>query len=248
MTPIHVPPATTTKSVAGGSAWRARLGLELRIIGSGLLVPAGVLPVTGALLVALLRASGRPSSVVDEAAGLALEGVCPLGAAIAMLMLVGRDRGIELVMATPARYARVLCARVGIVAALSALASLLVAVAFYSTGTWPEQQSSAGIVLAWAAPLVWLGGLGLLAAVASTTSAAGSGLVGGLWLAEILGTDTLTGNPVLRSQYLFSTHIHLHGGAWVTNRVSLLAVGVAALAVAWFLLNRPARLLAAEAA
>ena len=243
-----MPSGTTAGSVTEGRSWRARLGVEFRIIGSGALLPAVLLPMAGGLLVALLQAAGRPAGVVDSAAGLALEGVCPLGTAIAVVTLVGRDRGIELVLATPARYAQVLFVRIGIVAALGALTSLAVAIGFYSAGAWPEHQASAGIVLAWAAPLVWLAGLGLLAAVASTTAGVGSALVGGLWLAEILGTDTLTANPVLRTQYLFSSHIHLHGGAWVTNRVALLLVGAVALAAAWALLSRPARLLAREAA
>jgi hypothetical protein len=219
----------------------------LRIIGPAVLVPTVLPPLAGALLVALLHSSGRSSSIVDGVAGLVLEGVCPLGPAVAVLMLVGRDRGVELVLATPARYGRVLFARAGIVAGLGAVTSLLVAVALYCTGTWPAQESGAGIVLAWAAPLVWLGGLGLLAAVASASAGVGSALVGGLWLAEILGTDTFTGNPALRSQYLYTTHIHLAGGAWVANRVALIVVGIAAIAAARPLLASPARLIAQDA-
>lgn len=248
VTPTPVPSDATSHQLTPAATWRACLSIELRIIGSGVLLPAVLLPIAGGLLVALLHAAGRPPSAVDGAAGLALEGILPLGTAVAVVTLVGRDRAVELVLATPARYARVLFTRIGIVAAVGAVTSLIVAVAFYSTGAWPDQLSSAGIVLAWAAPLIWLGALGLLAAVASTTAAVGTGLVGGLWLAEILGTDTMTASPALRAQYLFSTHVHMHGGTWLTNRVALLAVGVVALAGVWALLGRAERLLAMEAA
>jgi hypothetical protein len=228
-------------------AWRARLGLELRVIGPAALVPAVALPIAGALLVVLLAGAGRPSGVLDSAAGLVLEGVCPLGTAVAALSLVGRDRGIEMVLGTPTPYRPVLFARAGIVVALGAVTSFLVAIVFYIAGVWPLEESTAGVVLAWAAPMVWLGGIGLLAAVAAKSAAVGSGLVGALWLAEILGTDSLVANPVLRAQYLYTTHIHLHGGAWVVNRLALFAVGAAALGAAGALLNRPERLLTGEA-
>lgn len=227
--------------------FRARLVLELRIIGPAAVMPAVALPITGLVLVVLLHAVGRTPKLVDSVAGLVLEAICPLGTAIAALSLVGRDRGIELVLAAPTPYRSVLPARVGIVAALGAAASLLTALAFYGTGAWPAQESTAGIVLAWAAPMVWLGGLGLFAAVAARSPAVGSGLVGGLWLAEILGTDSMVANPVLKAQYLYTTHVHLHGAPWAVNRLALLTVGTAALAAAGALLGRPERLLGAEA-
>jgi len=228
------------------SQW-PRFQLEVRIIGPGALLTAAALPIAGALLIAALYATGKSSDVVDGAAGLVLEGVCPLGVVIAIVAQVGRDRAIESVLATPARYASVVFMRASIIAALGALSSLLVAAAFHSYGAWPSQQSSAGIVLAWAAPMVWLGGLGLLATVVTGNGGIGAGLVGGLWLAQILGTDALTNNAILKYQYLYTTHVNMHGREWVANRIALLAVGAIALGVAWLLLGRPARLLAGEA-
>jgi hypothetical protein len=245
MTSNHVPLAARRTIALGRSS--PRFLLELRIIGSGALLTALAVPVGGALLVAALAATGRSSDVVDGVAGLVLEAVCPLGAVLAALAQVGHDRAIESVLATPARYASVMFLRVGIIAALGALSSVLVALAFHTFGAWPSQQSGAGIVLAWAAPMVWLGGLGLLVTVATASSGIGAGLVGGLWLAEILGTDALSGNAVLKYQYLYTTHIAMHGGEWVANRIALLGIGLFALGVAWALLARPARLLTGEA-
>ena len=67
MTPLPMPSGTTAGSVTEGRSWRARLGVEFRIIGSGALLPAVLLPMAGGLLVALLQAAGRPAGVVDSA-------------------------------------------------------------------------------------------------------------------------------------------------------------------------------------
>jgi hypothetical protein len=225
-----------------------RAALEARIIGPATLAPAVGAPIFAGLLVLLLAALGRPPHVVDGAAGLVLEGVCPLGASIGLATLVGRDQALELALACPTPYRSVLGTRVAIVGGAGAALSVLLAIVLFAAGAWPAAQSPAGIVLAWAAPTVWLGGIGLLAAVASGSAGVGSGVIGGLWLAQILGTDALVSNSVTRAQYLYSTHIDLHGGAWIVNRAALVAVGAAAFAGAGALLRRPQRLLAGEAA
>jgi hypothetical protein len=93
-----------------------RIALEARIVGPSTPAPAVALPIFGGLLVLLLAALGRSPHALDAAAGLALEGVCPLGVAIAVATLVGRDRALELALATPTPYRSVLGLRAALVA------------------------------------------------------------------------------------------------------------------------------------
>ncbi|WP_194925294.1 hypothetical protein [Catenulispora pinisilvae] len=229
------------------STW-ARLHLELRVTGIAAPVTALAAPLAGAVLVTTLYATGAGTHNLDKAAGVVLAGFAPLGAAIAASSVVGRDPGAELVM-TATVYRRVLFLRAGLVAAAAAVATLLDAVAFHAMGAWPEGQGTGGYVLVWAPPMIWLVALAMLIAVALRSSAAASGLVGGVWLAQILMDRVIRTNSVLRAQSMFmgvADRVPAH--EWNVNRIALPAVGVAAVVVSGVLLRRPERFLGRDAA
>jgi hypothetical protein len=229
------------------STW-ARLRLELRVIGIAAPVTALAAPLAGAVLVTTLYATGASTHNLDKAAGAVLAGFAPLAAAIAASSIVGRDPGAELIMTTTV-YRRVLFLRAGLVVAAAALLTLLDAVAFHAMGAWPEGQGTGGYVLVWAPPMIWLVALAVLIAVALRSAAAASGLVGGVWLAQILMERDIRTNSVLRAQFMFmgvADPVTAH--EWTVNRIALPAVGVAAAVVAGVLLRRPERFLGSDAA
>lgn len=229
------------------SAW-ARLRLELRVIGIAAPATALAAPLAGAALVTVLHATAATAADLDQAAGAVLAALAPLGAAIAASSIVGRDPGAELVMTTTP-YRRVLLLRAGLVVAAAALATLLDAVMFHAMNAWPVGQGTGGYVLVWAPPTVWLVALAVLIAVALRSPAAASGLIGGVWLAQLLMAHDILTHTVLRTQFLFmgvADRVPAH--EWTVNRIALPAVGVAAGVAAGLLLGRPERFLGSDAA
>jgi hypothetical protein len=228
--------------------FRDRLGLEARIAGPAALITTLAAPAAGALLFAILGAIGKSAADLDRTAGDIVGGLCPLGVAIAASSIVGRDYGAELVMTASASYRRVLFLRAGLIALLGAAATFVTAGACYALGAWPSGQGAAGLILLWAPPMAWLTALGMLVAVAVRSPAAASGLVGGLWIAQVLFSHDMQDNAVLRVQYLFVTLAGGFPGRDVTiTQAALVAVGVAAAAATGPLLARPERLLAGDA-
>jgi hypothetical protein len=230
------------------SSFRDRLGLEVRVAGPAALITALSAPAAGALLFAILDATGKSGADLDRTTGDIVAGLCPLGVAIAASSIVGRDPGAELVMTTPASYRRVLFLRAAVIALLGAAATFVTASFYYGLRDWPSGQGASGLVLLWLPPMAWLAALGMLVAVAVRSTAAASGLVGGLWIAQVVFHHNMQDNAVLRAQYLF---IRLAGdfpGRNVTlTQAALLAVGTVAVAVTGLLLARPERLLAGDA-
>jgi hypothetical protein len=229
-----------------GLSWAGRLGLELRIIGPAAVGAALAMPLAGAAVIAGLAVTGHPPAQLDRLAAVVLEALCPLSAALAAVAVVGRDPAAELILTTPARYRRVLSGRAGLAAGLAAVATLVLAIALFAAGTWPAGQGAAGLVLIWAPPMIWLTGIGLLAAVAGRGPSMASGAVAAIWLTEAIFSGQAKGNSPIRDQYLFATVSHLPPGPWAANRAGLALAGTAALAVTALLLARPARLLTAE--
>ena len=134
-----------------------------------------------------------------------------------------------------------------LVAAVGAAATFMVAVAIYCLGGWPSGQQTIGALLSWAPPLAWLTAIGLLIAVAVRSAAASTGVVGGIWVGQLLFNHQMQTNGLLCAQYLFATVAsQVHGSDLAVNRVALLMVGVAALASTAAALSRPERLLVGD--
>ena len=229
------------------SVW-ARLRLERRVIGIAPPLTALVATLGGAILVIAMHATGADTEHLDLAAGAVLAGFAPLGTAVAASSIVGRDTGAELVM-TSTVYRRVLFLRVGLVVLPAALVTLVDAVVFHALNAWPVGQGTGGYLLVWAPPMLWLVALAMLIAIGLRSPAAASGLIGGIWLAQDLMRTTITGNPVLRAQYMFmgvGAKVPAHD--WTVNRIALPAVGVAAIVAVGLLLGRPERFVGSDAA
>lgn len=183
-------------------SFRDRLGLELRVAGPAALITALSAPAAGALLFAILDATGKTGADLDRTAGDIVAGLCPLGVAIAASSIVGRDPGAELVMTTPSSYRRVLFLRTSVIAMLGAAATFLTASVYYGLGDWPSGQGASGLALLWLPPMAWLAALGMLVAVAVRSTAAASGLVGGLWIAQVIFNRNMQDNAVLRAVHV----------------------------------------------
>jgi hypothetical protein len=132
--------------------------------------------------------------------------------------------------------------RACLLAGAGALITLAAAVGFFAAGVWPPGIGAAGLLLIWLAPTVALTGVGSLVALSTTSAAIGSGVIGGIWLAEALFVGQFAGPSVLRVENLFVTTEFLHGADWWASRAGLLVTGIAALAAAGVFLGQRGRL------
>jgi hypothetical protein len=167
-----------------------------------------------------------------------LEAVVPLALAMAAVSVVVRDSCRELHLALPVRHVITLGRRLGMIAGVAAVVCLFCTVLLVDTGPgWP------GIVLVWAAPVVFMGGLAVLVTVATRSAAVAATVVGLLWLGEQVFAAALAVRawPL----FLFAT-TRGTDGHWLANRLVLLSAGALFLAAAAVLLARPERLLGEE--
>ncbi len=167
----------------------------------------------------------------------------PLAAGVGATSLVGRDPAVELQLALPTRYRATVLRRFAVTLGWPVLLALAGTVVLLATGWWPAARTGAESLLVWAAPLCVLAALGVFLAVWLRSAAAASGLIGGIWLVEIVFAGLFTSPTVLRVLYLFPTTRLPDMADWATNRAVLLATAAALLAATFGLLSRPHRLL-----
>jgi hypothetical protein len=170
----------------------------------------------------------------------------PLAAGVGTASLVGRDPAVEMQLSMPTSYRSTLLRRLAVTVGWPALLALAGIAVLQAGGWWPAAYAGAASLLVWAAPLAFLAALGAFLAVWLRSAAAASGLIGGLWLAELIFAPLLARAPVLRWLYLFPTTVLGSVPGWADNRVALLVAAVALLAGTLALLSRPYRLLTGE--
>lgn len=230
--------------MTGGS----RLALarhELRRAGpAALLTPPGVL-LAGVVMVVLAASSG---GAYHQVAGTVLEALLPLAAGIASSGVLTTDSAVELQLSLPVPYRQTLARRVlltlGGAAGLSGAAAVLAAAA----GLWTSPHGPWAGQLTWLAPAVALGGVGVLLAALSVNAAFAGGAVAGIWVGEQSYKPWFATHSWAHPLFLFPDTRRgvVPVGDWVANRLTLLAVGLGALAVAWVVLTHTERLLSGD--
>jgi len=122
---------------------------------------APVLACSGAAVIAALRVTRHPAG--PFAASL-VEGVLPLGTAMAVARLLGTDPALELQLSYPAAYRRTLLRRAALVAAWSGAFAAVTAAAVQEAGLWAPGLARA--------ELAWFTVTAALAAIAVAVAAA----------------------------------------------------------------------------
>lgn len=231
-------PVTSPRAVPGPNP---RWLVEASLAGRASFAIAPLLACGGAVVIAALRGTGHPAG--PFAASL-VEGVLPLGTAIAVARLLGTDPALELQLSYPAAYRRTLLHRAALVAGWSSAFAAVTAAALQVTGLWAPGLARAE--LAWLVPTAALTAIAVAAGAAAADGRAGAAVAALVWVIQESLARSFAGHPALRPFYLFATS--RPGPARVAywpNRLSLLLVAVAAAAAGWLLLGRPARLLPA---
>ena len=227
---------TSSRAVPGPSPrWRVEAGLA----GWPSFAIAPLLACGGAAVIAVLRGTGHPAG--PFAASL-VEGVLPLGAAVAVARLIGADPALELQLSYPAAYRRTLLYRAALVAGWSAAFAAASAAAVQLTGLWAPGLARAE--LAWLVPAAALTAIALAAAAVTADGRAGAAAAALVWVIQEGLARSFAGRPALRPFYLFATsRPGPDPAAYWPNRLTLLLAAAVAAGVGWLLLGRPARLL-----
>jgi len=227
---------TSSRAVPGPSPrWLVEAGLA----GRPSFAIAPLLACGGVAVVAALRIAGHPAG--PFAASL-VEGVLPLGIAVAVARLIGTDPALELQLSYPAAYRRTLLRRAALVAGWSGVFAAASAAVVQLTGLWAPGLARAE--LAWLVPAAALTAIAVAAAAATADGRAGAAAAALVWVIQEGLARSFAGHRLLRPFYLFATS---RPGpdpvAYWPNRLSLLLVAAAAAVAGWLLLGRPARLL-----
>lgn len=172
-----------------------------------------------------------------------LEVALPLAVGMGAATLAGSDPAIELQLSLPTPYRATLARRFAVTTVWPVLLAGAATAVLLGTGWWLPGHQGAASVLVWLAPGACLGALGIVLAVGLRSSAAASALIAGVWLGEQLFAGLLLANPAGRMGYLFPSTWAPQMPGWIANRVMLLSAAVLLLALTWWMLARPHRLL-----
>lgn len=204
-------------------------------------------PLVVAICVAALLAD-RPSSDTTTARVLLgiLEMGVPLAVGVGCASIVGRDPAAELqlTMSTPYRFT--LLRRLVLTLAWGSAVAAAGSAALVATGWWERWPANHGVVagqLTWLAPALALGALGFVAGAAFRGPAAAGALVTSLWALQQVFADLAQDHYAARLLYLFATTRGAVPDDWTENRLALLGVAVALVALALVLLGRSERLI-----
>lgn len=214
-----------------------RVRHELRILGPGvLLVPLLVIGVFDAMAALAALATAR-MVIVDRVLTSAVEMGMSLGAGLAAANLIAGEPMAELHLATRPGWRGTALWRLGLLTAWSALLGLAMSVLLGATGTWLTGEAFAQSQLVWASPLVWMTALGGVLALLLRSRAASSGIVTGVWLAEVIMHGWFNTHPWTYPGYLLATSFARGAPWWMANRLELLAGGAILSVLAWVLLG-----------
>lgn len=222
------------------SLWR----YELRRLGRGVLLgPLLALAALG-LLAALAMRAGLGQQI-DRILSEALD-VLPVIGGLAAAGIVVDDPALELQLSLPTTFRLTMLRRLALALGWTSLIGLTCAVTLAASGrlAWPISPLEDQLI--WLAPLLWLAGLGAALSLALGATAAGSSLVGMVWVLELAMGAGLAQVPALRPVLLFLRYDPAIATDWLANRLTLLALAAVGLGSAAWLLGRPERLLRGE--
>jgi hypothetical protein len=204
-------------------------------------------PVAAAIGVALVLAD-PPAHDAGTARNLLgiLEIAMPLAAGVGCASLVGSDPATEVQLSVPTPYRVTLARRLTVTLGWTAVVSALFAAVLVATGWWdrgPETHGAFGGQLTWLAPTLGLGAVGFVTGALSRSPAAAGAVVTSLWLFQLLFAGPVQEHRPGRLLYLFATTQGTAPGDWAANRLTLIAVSAALVALALVVLGRAERLI-----
>ncbi len=204
-------------------------------------------PVAVALGASLVLAA-PPSSDTSTARILLgiLEMAVPLAAGVGCASLVGRDPATEVQLAVSTPYRFTLLRRLVVTLGWAAVVAALTAVVLIVTGWWERWPANHGAFagqLTWLAPTLGLGAVGFAAGAVFRGPGAAGAVVTSLWTFQQIFAGPAQQSYPGRLLYLFATTRGTVPGDWAANRLTLIGVAAALVALALVVLDRAERLI-----
>jgi hypothetical protein len=238
----------------------ARLRHEMRAVGLGTftlpLLVVGIFIGVSLLAVYDVRSTGGSEARAhqDLATGLLflMEFGIPPVAGIAASNLIANNPALELHLALPKSYVRLMGLRLALFTLWTVCVAALASTLIHASGYWIAPQPAPLNQLAWAAPLLWFTFGGAMLSLLFRSRVASSAILGMLWLGELLFRVFFLQDATLQKAYLFLTLETVRGGFapdasyWVANRLTLLTMALLFLITLCLLLRRNEALLSHE--
>jgi hypothetical protein len=213
---------------------------EVRRIGwIALLMPPLALVVLS--LFAVLASRLGLGSQVDRILSSGLD-VLPMIGAVTVATLVANDPAIELHLTLPVVYRTTALRRVVLILGWTGLVAFAYTFALAVTGhlVWPV--SLLGDHFIWLVPLLWLATVGMVLSLGLRAVAAGSGVIGVVWVFELFFARALAETPGVQLIGLFVRFDPVQPGTWLMNRVVLGVIAILLLGLTFQLLGQPEHL------
>ena len=231
------------------------LRYELRLMGRRVILTP-VLVMLGFALFAVLLEYLKVAPARFLSGG--LEMIVPIATGAVVGTIIMHDPALELQLTLPRRYTRTSLLRLALIAGWAVVVALLSTAIisalhqvymFQPQHAWAEPVQFLVQSLAWFATLLWCVGLGFCFSLLLRSRSAAGALLAGIWIAEIFFKDeiflwlrpfslfptTLVYPPVVLPQQYITM--------WFTNRIEVLATGVALIGIGWLLLHNTESLL-----
>ena len=243
-----------------------RLRYELRLLGIGaFLLPLGIVVMyLGFALFARAGAFRNGGTAAEAEAHLQmargllalLENGLPLAAGLLAAVAIHQDTAIELHLSLPVSYRGTALQRLGLVLLWELLVVSATSAVVIASDYWVFPVGGFERQLLWLAPLLCLATLGAALTLLLRSRVASSAVLGMLWIAQFIFHPMFMENGVLLRIYLFLSEEIFPDilqvsrsawyGAWLQNRLILLAVAFALLGIVIVLLGRYEALLGGE--
>lgn len=223
---------------------RGVLWYEMREMGviallTPLFVVAGI-----AFFAGMMTLGGVQSEQVAKALTRSMEILFPLAAGTVAATVVASDPGVEWQLTMPTPYRVTVSRRLGIFLAWSVLVAFGDVLVLRTIGRWIVPKPFIVSQLTWLAPMLSFAALGALLALLVRNRSASAGLVGGIWIVELLLHSYLLEKAWARPWFSFATTWAAEENFWLANRLTLIGLAVVLFVGAAALLGQGEMLLA----
>jgi hypothetical protein len=203
-----------------------------------LTMPLLVLAGFGGLAALLLLGKTQHIYVADLITA-ALEAGLPLAAGVVVAGLMARDAGIELQLSLPTAYHRTAVRRFALALIAVALVAAAATLTLGQMAPWTLHETGGAGQLMWLGPAIWFAGAGAVLALLMRNRAAAGAALGGIWVGELTFHDYFLVHDWAHPWFLFASLYAPSADFWPANRLELIGIGVALLALAWLYLHNP---------
>lgn len=222
---------------------RGVLWYEMRELGviallTPLFVVAGI-----ALVAAMMTLGGAQADQVTKVLTRSMEILFPLAAGTVAATIVAADPGVEWQLTMPTPYPVTVFRRLAIVLVWSALVACGNVGVLRIIGRWIVPKPFIVSQLAWLSPMLSFAALGAVLALIVRNRSASAGIIGGVWIVEVLAHGYLLDHAWTRPWFSFATTWAAGENFWLSNRLTLIGLAVVLFGIVATLLQQSEMLL-----